>query len=99
MKQILIKEITDDLNKLMNNFIIDKDNRYLDHEIRAKINNHLGDFYMPNWKINEYLVVSNYPDVKVFVRERKGSDIVTIKIQRFERLEKLLKLNSISILN
>jgi hypothetical protein len=88
-------EITDDLNKLMNNFTI-RQNEYLDHEIQATISNFLNDFYHINRKIYDYKVNSNYPDVEILIKYSKiYSEIYTIEIQRFERLKKLQKLNYI----
>ena len=88
------KEIEDDLNQLMNKFII-KHNEYLNWEIQAKIGNYLADFYMPTFKIRDYIVTSNYPDVKILIKNI-NHEIVEIRIKRFERLEKLQKLKEIS---
>ena len=88
-------EITNDLNELMNNFTIRQHN-YLNHEIQATISNRLDDFYRINYKIYDYKVNSNYPDIEILIKYTKISEIDTIELQRFTRLKKLNKLNSIN---
>lgn len=89
------KEIEDDLNQLMNKFIIHK-NEYLNFEIQAKISNYLADFYAPTGKIYNYLVISEYPNLYITIKEHKYSEsLIRIELTRFERLKKLEKLNKI----
>lgn len=51
--------------------------------------------YHPS-KIEKYFVVSNYPEVKVMIKCNKFETVSEIKILKFERLNKLHKLNIIS---
>lgn len=90
----IIKEITEDLNKLVNKRTFVK-NKWRDFEINALISNYIGDFYhdkIYDWKIN-----SNYPDVEIIIQQYKyKTEFDIIKLTRFERLQKLIKLKEIS---
>jgi hypothetical protein len=79
----------------MNNFDIHQ-HKYLDHEIQATIGNYLAVFYKSINKIYEYNILSNYPDIQILIKYNKlYNEIDIIELQRFTRLKKLLKLNSI----
>lgn len=89
------KEIEDDLNQLMNKFII-RHNEYLNFEIQAKISNHLSDFYKPTGKIYNYRVNVEYPNVEIIIQEHRYHTFFTIELTKFERIKKLEKLKDIN---
>lgn len=88
----ILKDIEDDINSVVDKTIFYK-NENIDYHIKSIIGTILEKYH--HSKIREYIVVSNYPEVKVLIKYLT-LEIAEVKVLKFERLNKLHKLNFIS---
>lgn len=90
------KEIENDINWVVNKttFYHESDD-IINYQIKSVIGTILEKYHYNT--IREYIVVSHYPEVKVLIKYNGTLEIAEIKVLKFERLNKLHKLNSISI--
>jgi len=89
--EIRIK-IENDINDVVNKTTFYK-NDTINYHIKSVIGIIIEKYH--HSYIREYIVVSNYPEVKVLIKYL-SLEIAEIKILKFERLNKLHKLNIIS---
>jgi len=90
-------EIREEIEKDVND-TIDKTTFYkcddINYHIKSVIGIILEKYHLS--AIREYIVISNYPEVKVLMKYNSTLEIAEIKVLKFERLNKLHKLNLIS---
>lgn len=91
----ILKEIEKDVNDVVNKttFYQFEDGDIINYHIKAVIGTILEKYHYS--KIREYIVRSNYPEVQVLIKYNT-LEIAEIKVLKFERLNKLHKLNLIS---
>lgn len=90
------KDINDVINKtIFYDFSNMPDWNIKDYQIKHIIGMILQK-YRDNNKIHNYIVTSDYPNVKVLIKYNYYTEIDEIKILKFERLCKLQKINETS---
>ncbi len=91
-KNEIIKEIEKDINDVVDKTTFYK-NDNIDFHIKSILITILEKYHYS--KIREYIVISEYPKVQVLIKH-KDFEIAEIKVLKFERLNKLHRLNLIS---
>jgi hypothetical protein len=91
-KNEIIKEIEKDINDVVDKTTFYK-NDNIDFHIKSILITILEKYHYS--KIREYIVISEYPKVQVLIKH-KDLEIAEIKVLKFERLNKLHRLNLIS---
>ncbi len=91
-KNEIIKEIEKDINDVVDKTTFYK-NDNIDFHIKSILITILEKYHYS--KIREYIVISEYPKVQVLIKH-KDLQIAEIKVLKFERLNKLHRLNLIS---
>jgi hypothetical protein len=89
------KEIESNLNKMANQYDF-RNHAFINKEIEFTFGNYLEKEYRSYRKIYDFRVISNFPNVDVFIHLFKGSGISLIKLLRFERMRKLRELETIA---
>ena len=97
-KQKIHNEIEKDINDVINKTVFYQSEN-IDYQIRSIISMVLDSRTIGLESIYEYLVQSVYPNVKVLFRYEKGGEIDEIKVLKFDRLNKIKKINQISNLS
>ena len=87
-------EIEKGINRILNTFTLVNKNT-IDREIDAHLSEYLKGYHQFR-KIYDWKISSNYPKIEIYVQYMKAGEIHEIKPLRFERLQKLLKLETIS---
>lgn len=87
--------IENDVNEVVNKttFYKFEDDDIINYHIRSVIGTILEKYHYSN--IREYIIRSNYPEVQVLIKYLT-LEIAEIKVLKFERLNKLHKLNLLS---
>lgn len=91
-KNEIIKEIEKDINDVVDKTTFYK-NDNINFHIKSILITILEKYHYS--KIREYIVISEYPKVQVLIKH-KDLEIAEIKVLKFERLNKLHRLNLIS---
>lgn len=94
LNQKLHDELTVNLNKYANQFII-RNLMTINAEIEFTFAAYLNYNYYQQKKIWDYRVKSNYPKVEIYIQYH-NREFAEIKLIRFERKQKLSKIETIS---
>ena len=87
-------EISSGINRILNTFNLVNKNT-IDREIDSHLSEYLKECHQFR-KIYDWKVVSKYPIVEIYIQYMKGDEIHIIEPIRYIRLQKLLKLETIS---
>jgi len=90
-EQKIYDELTVNLNILVNKLDI-SNKKIVDTLLKSEISKYLDNNYINNLIIKNYLIKSNYPKLEIFIQFR-SLESGEIKITRFDRLSKLIKIN------
>ena len=87
-------EISSGIDKILNNLVIAQ-KETINIEIQSLISAYIKTYH-DHFKVYDWKVNSNYPKVEIYIMYMKGGEIDEIKPLRFERLQKLIKLEKIN---